>query len=44
MNALSQHASDHLTELLEGFGLAAATPLSNWINGEFVAGEGKRSP
>ncbi|SNY97876.1 aldehyde dehydrogenase family protein [Halomonas sp. hl-4] len=41
MNALSQHASDHLTELLEGFGLAAATPLSNWINGEFVAGEGE---
>ncbi|WP_386081235.1 aldehyde dehydrogenase family protein [Vreelandella sp. F11] len=40
MNALSQHASDHLTELLEGFGLAAATPLSNWVNGELVAGEG----
>ncbi|MCA8864281.1 MULTISPECIES: aldehyde dehydrogenase family protein [unclassified Halomonas] len=41
MNALSQHASDHLAELLEGFGLAAATPLSNWINGELVAGEGE---
>ncbi|WP_035582253.1 aldehyde dehydrogenase family protein [Halomonas sp. TG39a] len=41
MNALSQHASDHLTELLEGFGLAAATPLSNWVNGELVAGEGE---
>ncbi|MDQ7733915.1 aldehyde dehydrogenase family protein [Halomonas sp. SpR1] len=41
MNALSQHASDHLAELLEGFGLAAATPLSNWIEGELVAGEGE---
>ncbi|MBR9904201.1 MAG: aldehyde dehydrogenase, partial [Gammaproteobacteria bacterium] len=41
MNALSQHASDHLTELLEGFGLAAATPLSNWVDGELVAGEGE---
>lgn len=41
MNALSQHASDHLAQLLEGFGLAAATPLSNWINGELVAGEGE---
>lgn len=41
MNALSQHASDHLAELLEGFGLAAATPLSNWIDGELVAGEGE---
>lgn len=41
MNALSQHASDQLITLLEGFGLAADTPLSNWINGELVAGEGE---
>lgn len=40
MNSLSQHACDHLAQLLEGFGLAAATLLSNWINGELVAGEG----
>ena len=40
MNSLSQHACDHLAQLLEGFGLAAATPLSNWIDGELVAGEG----
>lgn len=41
MNSLSQHACDHLAQLLEGFGLAAATPLSNWIDGELVAGEGE---
>ncbi len=41
MNTLSQHACDHLAELLEGFGLAAATPLSNWINGDLVVGEGE---
>nr|WP_290701233.1 aldehyde dehydrogenase family protein [Halomonas sp. UBA3074] len=40
MNSLSQHACDHLAQLLEGFGLAAATPLSNWIDGELIAGEG----
>jgi betaine-aldehyde dehydrogenase len=40
MNSLSQHACDHLAQLLEGFGLAAATLLSNWIDGELVAGEG----
>lgn len=41
MNSLSQHACDHLAQLLEGFGLAAATPLSNWIDGELIAGEGE---
>lgn len=41
MNALSQHASDHLAQLLEGFGLAAATPLSNWVDGELTAGVGE---
>ena len=41
MNSLSQHACDHLAELLKGFGLAAATPLSNWIDGALVAGEGE---
>lgn len=41
MNALSQHACDHLAELLKGFGLAAATPLSNWIDGDLVVGEGE---
>ncbi|QPI64077.1 aldehyde dehydrogenase family protein [Vreelandella venusta] len=41
MNTLSQHACDHLAELLEGFGLAAATPLSNWIDGDLVVGEGE---
>ncbi|MCD6438074.1 aldehyde dehydrogenase family protein [Vreelandella alkaliphila] len=41
MNALSQHACDRLAELLESFGLAAATPLSNWINGDLVVGEGE---
>ncbi|BBI71177.2 hypothetical protein HAALTHF_10850n [Vreelandella aquamarina] len=40
MNSLSQYACHHLAELLEGFGLSAAAPLSNWINGELVAGEG----
>jgi len=40
MNALSQHAQDHLTTLLEGFGLTATTLLSNWIDGGLVAGEG----
>nr|WP_295712726.1 aldehyde dehydrogenase family protein [uncultured Halomonas sp.] len=40
MNSLSQRACDHLAQLLEGFGLTAATPLSNWIDGELVAGEG----
>lgn len=40
MNSLNQHACDHLAQLLEGFGLTAATPLSNWIDGELVAGEG----
>ena len=41
MNSLSQYACHHLAELLEGFGLSAAAPLSNWINGELVAGEGE---
>ncbi|AIA74382.1 aldehyde dehydrogenase [Halomonas campaniensis] len=41
MNTLSQHACHHLAELLEGFGLAAATPLSNWIDGDLVVGEGE---
>ncbi|MBZ5487503.1 aldehyde dehydrogenase family protein [Halomonas aquamarina] len=41
MSSLSQHAGNHLAELLDGFGLAAATPLSNWIDGELVAGEGE---
>ena len=41
MNSLSQYACDHLAELLKGFGLAAATPLSNWIDGALVAGEGE---
>lgn len=40
MNALSQHAQDHLATLLEGFGLTATTLLSNWIDGRLVAGEG----
>ena len=39
MNALSQHAQDHLTSLLEGFGLTATTLLSNWIDGGLAAGE-----
>ncbi|WP_422103272.1 aldehyde dehydrogenase family protein [Vreelandella sp.] len=41
MNSLSQHACHHLAELLAGFDLSAATPFSNWINGEVVAGEGE---
>ena len=41
MNALSQHACDQLAKLLENFGLAAETPLSNWIDGGLVAGEGE---
>ncbi|WGI25389.1 aldehyde dehydrogenase family protein [Halomonas alkaliantarctica] len=41
MNALSQHAQDHLATLLEGFGLTATTLLSNWIDGGLVAGEGE---
>ena len=41
MNSLSQHASDQLAALLNGFGLAAKTPLSNWIDGDLVAGEGE---
>ena len=41
MNALSQHAQDHLAMLLEGFGLTATTLLSNWIDGGLVAGEGE---
>lgn len=40
MSSLSQQAGDHLAQLLEGFGLAAVTPLSNWIDGELIAGEG----
>ncbi|WP_445011028.1 aldehyde dehydrogenase family protein [Vreelandella stevensii] len=40
MSPLSQHASDQLAALLNGFGLAAKTPLSNWIDGDLVAGEG----
>ncbi|MBL1270415.1 MAG: aldehyde dehydrogenase family protein [Halomonas sp.] len=40
MNAISQHAQDHLATLLEGFGLTATTLLSNWIDGGLVAGEG----
>ncbi|KHJ51295.1 aldehyde dehydrogenase [Vreelandella venusta] len=41
MNSLSQHASGQLAALLNGFGLAAKTPLSNWIDGDLVAGEGE---
>lgn len=41
MSPLSQHASDQLSALLNGFGLAAKTPLSNWIDGDLVAGEGE---
>ncbi|WP_394426231.1 aldehyde dehydrogenase family protein [Vreelandella stevensii] len=41
MSPLSQHASDQLAALLNGFGLAAKTPLSNWIDGELVAGDGE---
>lgn len=41
MSLLSQHASDQLAALLNGFGLAAKTPLSNWIDGDLVAGEGE---
>ncbi len=41
MSPLSQHASDQLAALLNGFGLAAKTPLSNWIDGDLVAGEGE---
>ncbi len=41
MNSLSQHASDQLAARLNGFGLAAKTPLSNWIDGDLVAGEGE---
>ena len=40
MNAISQHAQDHLATLLEGFGLTATTLLSNWVDGGLVAGEG----
>jgi len=42
MNSLSQYACHHLAELLEGFGLSAAAPLSNWINGELVQVRGKQ--
>lgn len=41
MSTLNQHACERLAELLEGFGLAADTPLSNWIDGDLVAGEGE---
>ncbi|WP_336274678.1 aldehyde dehydrogenase family protein [Vreelandella indica] len=41
MSSLNQQACDHLAQLLEGFGLAAATPLSNWVDGALVAGEGE---
>lgn len=41
MNALNQHAQDHLATLLEGFGLTATTLSSNWIDGGLVAGEGE---
>lgn len=42
MNALSQHACNHLKELLESFGLNASSLLSNWIDGQLVAGEGEK--
>ncbi len=41
MNALSQHAQDHLATLLDGFGLTSTPLLSNWIDGGLVAGEGE---
>lgn len=41
MSSLSQHACDHLAEILKSFGLAADTTLSNWIDGSLVAGEGE---
>ncbi|MGO3004474.1 MAG: aldehyde dehydrogenase family protein, partial [Halomonas sp.] len=42
MTSLNQLARERLAELLEGFGLAADTPLSNWIDGGLVAGDGEQ--
>ncbi|WP_235042510.1 aldehyde dehydrogenase family protein [Vreelandella profundi] len=42
MTSLNQLARQRLAELLEGFGLAADTPLSNWIDGGLVAGDGEQ--
>ncbi|ALM53023.1 aldehyde dehydrogenase family protein [Halomonas huangheensis] len=41
MNALNATAVDTLAELLTALELQAATPLSNWIDGELVAGQGE---
>lgn len=40
-NTLSQQTREQLAALLTRFGLAAATPLSNWIGGQLVEGEGE---
>lgn len=40
MNRLTQQAQTRLDELLSHFGMNASTPLSNWIDGRLVAGEG----
>ncbi|MDN7132114.1 aldehyde dehydrogenase family protein [Halomonas sp. MC140] len=42
MTSLNQLARERLAELLEDFGLAADTPLSNWIDGGLVAGDGEQ--
>ncbi|MGO2240686.1 MAG: aldehyde dehydrogenase family protein [Halomonas sp.] len=42
MTSLNQLARERLAELLEGFGLAADTPLSNWVDGGLMAGVGEQ--
>ncbi|WP_249976275.1 aldehyde dehydrogenase family protein [Vreelandella olivaria] len=41
MTVLSQHAREQLADLLARFGLASVTPLSNWIDGHLLEGEGE---
>lgn len=40
-NTLNQQTREQLAALLKYFGLAAATPLTNWIDGQLVEGEGE---
>ncbi|QJQ95649.1 MULTISPECIES: aldehyde dehydrogenase [Halomonadaceae] len=41
MNALNQQARERLARLLDLFGLAGQTPLTNWIDGALQPGEGE---
>ncbi|MBY5983931.1 aldehyde dehydrogenase family protein [Halomonas denitrificans] len=41
MNRLTMEAIERLNSLLKAFDMQADTPLSNWVGGELVAGQGE---